>query len=457
MSLNKVPNSMEESPGSGSVPAGGTTGQSLVKLSSADGDVAWQSPTAIPSGGTTGQALIKNSNANGDAGWSSVGTGDMVIAGVQTVTGAKTFNDGTAKFAGSTSGTTTVKASAVAGTTTMTLPAANDQFVGRATTDTLSNKTFVAPALGTPLSGTLTNCDGLPVATGIAGMGSNVAALLTTFSSANLRTALTDETGTGAAVFATSPTLAGAVGGTFTLPATATLVSSPSQGDNSLKLASTAYVDSSLGTTQALSSTTLTINSGNTGTYNGNTIAATNASAQTITIASGAALTRGLLIEQLGAGLVTVAASGVTLNAPNGLTTAGARTTLVIVYEAADVYSVFARPTADSTQTISSSGASPSLDMAKYLVFDVTMTAATVTPSFVGMVSGQAFQATVIYRQDGTGSRLLGAPTGTKTYLTDAGGGTAPTLPTAAASIQVMTYLTLDAGTSWLIWSGGRS
>src|SRR5690349_18780221 len=37
--------------------------------------------------------------------------------------------------------------------------------------------------------------------------GSGVAALLATFNSANLRSALTDETGTGAAVFATSPTL----------------------------------------------------------------------------------------------------------------------------------------------------------------------------------------------------------------------------------------------------------
>ena len=34
--------------------------------------------------------------------------------------------------------------------------------MGRATTDTLSNKTLVAPALGTPTSGVLTNCTGYP-------------------------------------------------------------------------------------------------------------------------------------------------------------------------------------------------------------------------------------------------------------------------------------------------------
>ena len=66
---------------------------------------------------------------------------------------------------------------------------------------------LVTPALGTPTSGVLTNCTGLPVATGVSGLGSGVAAFLVTPSSANLRTALTDETGTGSAVFATSPTL----------------------------------------------------------------------------------------------------------------------------------------------------------------------------------------------------------------------------------------------------------
>jgi len=67
--------------------------------------------------------------------------------------------------------------------------------------------TLVTPVLGTPTSGTLTNCTGLPVATGISGLGANIAAFLATPSSANLAAALTDETGTGANVFANSPTL----------------------------------------------------------------------------------------------------------------------------------------------------------------------------------------------------------------------------------------------------------
>lgn len=53
-------------------------------------------------------------------------------------------------FAGSTSGTTTVQATAVAGTTTLTLPAATDTLVGKDTTDTLTNKTLTSPTLNTP-------------------------------------------------------------------------------------------------------------------------------------------------------------------------------------------------------------------------------------------------------------------------------------------------------------------
>jgi hypothetical protein len=70
-----------------------------------------------------------------------------------------------------------------------------------------TSPTLVTPILGTPTSGTLTNATGLPIATGVSGLGTGVATFLATPSSANLISAVTDETGTGSLVFATSPTL----------------------------------------------------------------------------------------------------------------------------------------------------------------------------------------------------------------------------------------------------------
>ena len=72
-----------------------------------------------------------------------------------------------------------------------------------------TSPTLVTPILGTPTSGTLTNCTGLPTS-GLTGLGVGVQTFLGTPSSANLASALTDETGTGSAVFNTDPTIDGA-------------------------------------------------------------------------------------------------------------------------------------------------------------------------------------------------------------------------------------------------------
>ena len=60
---------------------------------------------------------------------------------------------------GDTSGSVTLDAPAVSGTTTLTLPTTTDTLVGKTTTDTLTNKTLTSPIIaGTPTGvGVLTN------------------------------------------------------------------------------------------------------------------------------------------------------------------------------------------------------------------------------------------------------------------------------------------------------------
>lgn len=92
--------------------------------------------------------------------------------------------------------------------------AANCTVTGTGNAVLSTSPTLTTPALGTPSSITLTNATGLPIGTGISGLGTGIATFLATPSSANLLSAMTTSTGSGNLVFATSPTLITPVLGT---------------------------------------------------------------------------------------------------------------------------------------------------------------------------------------------------------------------------------------------------
>jgi hypothetical protein len=161
---------------------------------------------------------------------------------------------------------------------------------------TSASPTLVTPNIGTPSAGVLTNATGLPIASGVSGLGAGVATFLATPSSANLISAVTGETGTGALVFADTPTLVTPVLGV----ATATTI-------NKVTL------------TQPATGSTLTVADGKTATFSHSiTIAGTDSTTMTFPSSSAAIAALNLASQTLAGGAnvtaLTQSAGNLTFN-----------------------------------------------------------------------------------------------------------------------------------------------
>jgi hypothetical protein len=142
--------------------------------------------------GLAGQVLTSNGAAVPT--WTDNGSGTVTSASVVSANG----------FAGTVATSTTTPAITLTTSITGVLKG-NGTALSAATAGT----DYIAPsgALGTPSSGTLTNTTGLPISTGVSGLGTGVATFLATPTSANLISVVSDETGTGSLVFGTNAAL----------------------------------------------------------------------------------------------------------------------------------------------------------------------------------------------------------------------------------------------------------
>lgn len=174
---------------------------------SASGSATSASGSATSASSSATAAANSASSANSSAVAAAASAASIAGGPVASVNGRTGIVTGLQEALVSGSNIKTINSSSIVGSGNLAVGDVTLAGSQTLTNKTLTSPTLVTPVLGTPSSGTLTSCTGLPVSSGIAGLGTNVATFLATPSSANLAAALTDETGSGAAVFATSPTL----------------------------------------------------------------------------------------------------------------------------------------------------------------------------------------------------------------------------------------------------------
>lgn len=97
----------------------------------------------------------------------------------------------------------------------------------------------------------------------------------------------------------------------------------------------------------------------------------------------------------------------------------------------------------ETVSTNSSATGAVTLNLTNGNVFSLTLTG-NVTFTFSGATSGKACSFAVYLKQDGGGNRVVTWPASVKWA-----GGVDPTLSTAANSLDVLVFESLDGGTTW--------
>ena len=182
------------------------------------GDLSYDEVTASNQRitGISTLTFLKATTANVSAGLTAASaqigdltSGRVVIAG----TGGELQDDSALTFSGGTLSATTFSGNLPTSDLTGTIT--NAQLAGSIANSKLTNDSVSFGGVSVDLGSSdatpafnLADATGLPISTGVAGLANNVATFLATPSSSNFRSVVTDETGSGALVFGTSPTIA---------------------------------------------------------------------------------------------------------------------------------------------------------------------------------------------------------------------------------------------------------